>query len=116
MKNVRKTAGAVLTAALVSIYGLGVAHAAQEQWEVRLYVDRSQLQTAEGLEEVHAQMLRAARTLCRDGSQRTIQQRNQARQCRDDVMMQIALGINSEPLLALAQSRLAGTQKHGDAS
>ena len=110
----------MLVGAMASICGLGVAHAesgtAEEAWEIRLYVDRAQLETDEGLEEVHARIMRAARRVCRDGGPRTVQQRRQERQCRDEVMMQIALAIESEPLLALAESRLAGRSHASDAS
>ncbi|MCC5869473.1 MAG: UrcA family protein [Gammaproteobacteria bacterium] len=120
MNKLRTTAGAIVVAAMVPIFGLGVAHAAsgnaEQAWQVRLYVDRSKLETHEGIEAVHARIQRAARQVCRDGGRRSVQQHRLELQCRDEVMMQIALAIDSEPLLALAESRLAGRSQASDAS
>ncbi len=111
---------AAITAALTMMGSPGIAAAGQsateQHWEVRLYVDRAQLITDEGLEQVHAHMRSQARAVCRDAALRDIQARMQERQCRDDIMMQLARAIDSQPLLALAQSRLAVGAKRIDAS
>lgn len=124
MNRLSTTVVVMIAAAITMAHGHGIADAAASdpdstsgnQWKITLHVDRSQLNTQEELERVHAQMLSKARALCREPGLRDLRSRMAQRQCRDDIMMQIALAIDSKPLLALAQARMAGGAAPADAS
>ncbi len=113
MNTLLMTAAALTATALTMTHGLGTLAAKdgapEKPWEIRLTLDRSQLKTQEGLEQVHAIIMRKATALCREPGRRDLQSRAQERQCRDEITMKVALAIDSEPLVLLARSRQEST-------